>query len=101
VLAVKDQLKIDFEYDDRLSGLALEFGIILAPHLAPGTTREAAAALTARLAKLAARRLRVDVEPREDVGCHTCGAPTKPGERVRVAVCVGCGLRGGSPGSGG
>jgi hypothetical protein len=95
-----DQVKIDFEYDDRLPGLALEFGIVLAPCLAPGTTREAAAALTARLAKLAARRLRVDVEPREEIRCHSCGVPTKPGDRVRVAVCVGCAARGGSPGSG-
>jgi hypothetical protein len=95
------QLKIDFEYDDRLPGLALEFGIVMAPRLAPGTTREEAAALAARLATLAARRLKVDVEPREEIRCHSCDAPTKPDERARVVVCVRCGLRGGSPGSGG
>lgn len=91
------QLKIDFEYDDRLPGLALEFGIMLAPLLAPGTTREATVALTARLAKLAARRLKVDAEPREEIRCHSCGVPTKPDERVRVVVCVRCasGLRDG------
>jgi hypothetical protein len=95
-----DQVKIDFEYDDRLPGLALEFGIVLAPRLAPGTTREEAAALTARLAKLASRRLRVDAEPREAIRCHSCDAPTEPGDRVRVAVCTRCAARGGPPGSG-
>jgi hypothetical protein len=96
-----DQLKIDFEYDDRLPGLALEFGIVMAPHLAPGTTKEAAMGLAARLAKLAERRLRKHEEPREEIRCHSCGSPTKPDERARVAVCVRCALQGAAPGSGG
>lgn len=95
------QLKIDLEWDDRVPGLALEFGIILAPHLAPGVTREAAASIAARLAKLASKRMSVDAEPREPIRCHSCDALTEPADRVRVAVCLRCGSDGGSPGSDG
>ena len=93
------QLKIDFEYDDRVPRLALEVGIMVAPHLAPGTTREQSANLAARIAKLAAKRLEKHEEPREPIRCHTCDVETKPDERARVVVCVRCGLEGGSPGS--
>ena len=96
-----NQLKIDFDYDDRLPQLALEFGIMLAPHLAPGIPREKTAALTARLAKLAAQRLARHDEPAGEIRCHSCDALTKPDERARVVVCVRCALEGGSPGSGG
>jgi uncharacterized paraquat-inducible protein A len=98
---VAGQLKIDFDYDDRLPKLALEVGIMLAPHLAPGTTRETSSNLAARISKLAAQRLARHEEPEETIRCHSCDAPTKPDERARVVVCVRCGLRGGSPGSGG
>jgi predicted lipoprotein len=98
---VAGQLKIDFEYDDRLPKLALEVGIMLAPHLAPGTTRETTSNLAARVVKLAAQRLARHEEPAEEIRCHSCDAPTKSDERARVVVCVRCGLRGGSPGSGG
>ncbi len=95
------QLKIDFDYDDRLPKLALEIGIMLAPHLAPGTTKSTTENLTARIAKLASRRLATYAEPQEAIRCHTCDAPTKPDERARVVVCVRCGLGGASPGSDG
>jgi uncharacterized paraquat-inducible protein A len=95
------QLKIDFEYDDRLPRLALEVGIMLAPHLSPGTTRDTSSNLAARISKLAAQRLAKYEEPQEEIRCHSCDAPTKPDERARVVVCVRCGLQGGSPGSDG
>jgi hypothetical protein len=94
-----DQLKIDFDYDDRLPKLSLEIGIMVAPHLAPGTNRDTTSNLSARIAKLAAQRLARHEEPGEVIRCHTCDAPTKPDERARVVVCVRCGLGGGSPGS--
>lgn len=95
------QLKIDFDYDDRLPRLALEVGIMLAPHLAPGTPRESSSNLAARIVMLAAQRLARHEEPEETIRCHTCDVPTKPDERARVVVCVRCGLGGGSPGSDG
>jgi len=98
---VAGQLKIDFDYDDRLPKLALEVGIMLAPHLSPGTTREASVNLAARVVKLCARRLARHEEPEEVIRCHTCDAPTRPDERARVVVCVRCALQGGSPGSDG
>ena len=93
------QLKIDFDYDDRLPKLALEVGIVVAPYLTPGTPRETAAGLAARISKLCAQRLARHEEPREEILCHSCDAPTKADERARVVVCVRCALRGGSPGS--
>jgi hypothetical protein len=95
------QLKIDFDYDDRLPRLALEIGIMLAPYLAPGTPKGTVEGLTARISKLSSQRLAKYEEPREEITCHTCDAPTKADERARVVVCVRCALRGGSPGSGG
>lgn len=96
-----DQVKIDFDYDDRIPRLALEFGVMVVPYLAPGTPRETAKALAARLATLAGRRLTVHEEPGELVRCHSCDAETKPDERARVVVCARCALQGGSPGSDG
>lgn len=96
-----DQVKIEFEYDDRLPMLAAEFGVLLAPRLAPGTTLEEARKLATRLALLASKRLSKFDEPEEPVRCHSCDVETGPGERVRVAVCPRCALQGGSPGSDG
>ena len=96
-----DQVKIEFEYDDRLPMLAAEFGVLLAPRLAPGTTLEEARKLATRLALLASKRLSKFDEPEEPVRCHSCDVETGPEERVRVAVCPRCSLQGGSPGSDG
>jgi len=96
-----DQVKIEFEYDDRVPTLAAEFGVMLAPRLAPGTTSEETKKLAARLAMLAAKRLSHFDEPAEPIRCHSCDVETGPGERVRVAVCPRCSLQGGSPGSDG
>ena len=81
--------------------LAAEFGILLAPRLATGTTTEETKRLAARLALLAARRLSRFDEPEEPIRCHSCDVETGPEERVRVAVCPRCSLQGGSPGSDG
>lgn len=96
-----DQVKIDFEYDDRVPTLAAEFGILLALRLVTGTTTEETKRLAARLALLAAKRLSRLDEPEEPIRCHSCDAETGPEERVRVAVCLRCSLQGGSPGSDG
>lgn len=96
-----NQIKIDFEYDDRIERLASEFGIMIIPHLAPGTGREFVKTLAGRLAMLAAQRLKRYDEPTDPILCHTCDAPTKPNDRVRVAVCVRCATQGSSPGSDG
>lgn len=93
--------KVDLEYDDRLPRLSLEFGIMLTPYLSPGTTRDTAMELSARLAKLAARRLAEHEEPQEVIRCHSCDVETGADERARVVVCVRCALEGGSPGSDG
>ena len=96
-----DQVKIDFEYDDRVPTLAAEFGVVMAPRLAPGTTLEEARKLATRLALLAAKRLSRLDEPEEPIRCHSCDAETGPAGRVRVVVCPRCSLQGGSPGSDG
>jgi hypothetical protein len=95
------QVKIEFEYDDRVPTLAAEFGIMLAPRLATGTTTEETRKLATRLALLAARRLSRLDEPEEPIRCHTCDVETGPADRVRVVVCPRCSLLGGSPGSDG
>jgi hypothetical protein len=100
-IPTRNQLKIDFEYDDRVERLATEFGILLVPHVPPGTTTEAVKTLAGRLAMLAARRLERFEEPREPIRCHSCDHPTKPDERARVVVCGRCALEGASPGSAG
>ena len=51
-IPTRNQLKIDFEYDDRVERLAAEFGIMLAPHVPPGTPMEALKTLAGRLAML-------------------------------------------------
>lgn len=97
----RNQLKIDFEYDDRVERLATEFGIMLVPHVSPGTPRETVKTLAGRLAMLASRRLARFEEPKEPILCHSCDYPTKPDERVRVVVCGRCATEGSSPGSDG
>jgi hypothetical protein len=96
-----DQVKIDFDYDDRVPMLAAEFGIVLAPRLATGTALEETKKLATRLALLASKRLARFDEPEEPIRCHTCDAETGPRDRVRVVVCPRCSLSGGSPGSDG
>ena len=95
------QLKIDFEYDDRVERLATEFGLLLIPHVPPGTPRETVKTLAGRLAMLASVRLKKFEEPRELIRCHSCDHMTKPDERARVVVCSRCALEGASPGSDG
>ena len=97
----RNQLKIDFEYDDRVERLATEFGIMLSPHVPPGTLMETVKTLAGRLAMLASRRLAKFEEPMEPIRCHSCDHPTKPDERARVVVCGRCALEGVSPGSDG
>ena len=97
----RNQLKIDFEYDDRVERLATEFGIMLSPHVPPGTPMETVKTLAGRLAMLASRRLAKFEEPMEPIRCHSCDHPTKPDERARVVVCGRCALEGASPGSDG
>lgn len=95
------QLSIDFCCDDRSASLARELAIMIAPHLAPGTTSEATRTLASRAAVLAQRRFSDFREPAEPMRCHTCDEMTTPANRVRVAVCVRCSLEGRSAGSSG
>lgn len=81
--------------------MAAEFGVVMAPRLAPGTTLEEARKLATRLALLASKRLSQLGEPVEPIRCHSCDVETAPAERVRVVVCPRCSLLGGSPGSDG
>lgn len=97
----RDQLKIDFDYDDRAERLALEFGIMLVPLLPPGTPRERTRELAGRMAVLASKRLAKSEEPRDLIPCHSCDYMTKYDERVRVVVCARCAMEGRSPGSDG
>lgn len=97
----RNQLKIDFDYDDRVERLATEFGIMIIPHLTPGTTRESVKSLAGSLAMLASRRLAKVEEPRELIRCHSCDHMTLPDERARVVVCARCALEGASSGSDG
>ena len=97
----RNQLKIDFEYDDRVERLATEFGIMIIPHLPRGTPREAVKTLAGSLAMLASKRLARFEEPRELIRCHSCDHMTKQDERARVVVCSRCALEGVSPGSDG
>jgi hypothetical protein len=95
------QLKIDFDYDDRVERLAKEYELMLQPYVSPGTTRETTKNLAGRLAILAGKRLARHEEPREEIRCHGCDVATKHDERVRVVMCVRCAMAGGSPGSDG
>lgn len=97
----RDQLKLDFEYDDRVERLTLEFGIMLVPKLPPGTPRESIKTFAGRLAMLASKRLARHEEPQELIRCHSCDYMTKHDERVRVVVCTRCAMEGGTPGSDG
>lgn len=98
---MSDQLSldIDLDYDDRVRSLALEIAIVLAPRLAPGTTRESATLLAERVALLSWERLKYAREPEEPVRCHTCDEMTLPKTRARVAVCPRCALEGRSAGA--
>ena len=93
--------QIDFDYDGRTPRLAQEVAIILAPHLAPGTTKEAVRDLASRIASLAERRYKDAFEPQDPIRCHTCDVETLPKTRVRVAVCQRCAIEGRTPGSSG
>lgn len=95
------QLKIDFDYDDRVERLAKEYELMLIPYVPPGTTRETTRNLAGRLAILAGKRLERYEEPREEIRCHGCDTMTKHDERARVVMCVRCAMAGGSPGSDG
>ena len=95
------QLRLDFDWDDRIERLAKEYGIMLAAYVAPGTPRETTTNLAARMAILAGKRLERHEEPREEIRCHSCDAMTKHDGRVRVVMCVRCAMAGGSPGSDG
>ena len=95
------QLRLDFEWDDRIERLSQEYGIMLAAYVAPGTPRETTANLAARMALLAGKRLEKHEEPREEIRCHSCDASTKYNERVRVVMCIRCATEKGSPGSDG
>jgi hypothetical protein len=97
----RNQLKIDFAWDDRVEKLAIEFGILLVPYVSTGTPMETVKTLAGRLAMLAAKRLEKFEEPKEPIRCHSCDYPTKPDERARVVVCGRCALEGASSGSGG
>lgn len=96
------QLRIDFDYDERTVRLAAEFAIMLAPHVAAGTRKDAIKVLSANLAKLASKRLSDRTEPEEPIRCHTCDEMTTvPDNRTRVAVCNRCAFEGRSTGSAG
>ena len=97
----RNQLKIDFAYDDGVERLATEFGIMLIPHVPSGTPRETIKTLAGRLAMLASVRLKKFDEPKELIRCHSCDCMTKHDERARVVVCSRCALEGASPGSDG
>jgi len=60
------QLKLDFEWDDRVERLAREFTILLAPSV----PREKIEDLAAKLSILAGRRLVKFEEPKEGIRCH-------------------------------
>ena len=96
-----EQVSIDFDYDDRVPGLARELAIVLAPHLPPGTPSETVRTLAARAATLAAKRLRDAAETSESLRCHLCDVLTAPDNRARIAVCVRCALEPRSPGASG
>jgi len=93
------QLSIDFEYDERMVKLSVEFALMMMPHLAPGTKAEAVRDLVARMVLLAGKRLDKFAEPPDQMRCHSCDALVGPQERARVVVCVRCGLTGRTPGS--
>lgn len=93
------QLGIDFNFDQRTVNLASEIGIILTPHLPPGTKNDLVKLLATRIAKLAEKRYKDQYEPKEPIRCHTCDEMTLPNNRVRVAVCPRCSFEGRSVGS--
>lgn len=90
-----------FDYDERTVRLALEFAILLAPHLGARPSKEVASELSTKMALLAQQRYAQAWEPAEAIRCHTCDEMTKPENRVRVAVCRRCSFEGRSVGSGG
>ncbi len=96
----KEQLYIDFYYDDRVLGLSKKVALMLAPHLPQGTKTETVRTIADRVAKLAEQTFRDLNEPVEPMRCHTCDEMTTVGNRVRVAVCNRCSLYGRSPGCG-
>lgn len=96
-----EQGQLTFDYDERVPRLARELAVMVAPHLAPGTTAEATRVLCDRLAQVAEARLKYAWEPTEAVRCHLCDAETFPKDRVRVAVCTRCSLEPRSPGGAG
>jgi hypothetical protein len=95
------QLLIDFDYDERTVRLATEFAIMMAPHLAPKVTKETIQFLSARMATLAAARMKEAYEPTDPIRCHSCDEMTVPATRVRVAVCTRCSFASRTAGSDG
>ena len=89
---MSQQLKIDFDYDDRCERLSCEFALMLAPYLSPGTPRETTKGLAGRLSMLAQKRFSKLIEPVDPICCHCCDTMTGPDERARVVVCVRCGM---------
>jgi hypothetical protein len=90
----RNQILLDFDYDERVVRLAAEFAIMLAPFLATGTTAETTKELAARLALLAHKQLPKPWEPPEPIPCHTCDEMVPPQGRVRVVVCGRCSFEG-------
>lgn len=93
------QLAIDFDYDQRTVNLSTEIGIILIPHLPPGTKNDLVKLLSTRIALLAAKRFKDQYEPQDPIRCHTCDEMTLPKNRVRVVVCPRCSFEGRAVGS--
>ena len=96
-----NQVKFDFDYDERMVKTATEVSIMVAPFLTNGLPKESVADLMARIVMLVSKRMNNFVEPPEPMRCHSCDAMVGPKERARVVVCVRCGLEGRSPGSSG
>jgi len=101
VATSRQQLAIDFDYDERHVKVAAEVSIMLAPHLVPHIPKEMLADLAARVVRLVAEKTNKFAEPDELMRCHSCDDLVGPKERARVVVCVRCALTGRSPGSGG
>ena len=97
----RQQLAIDFDYDERHVKAAAELGILISPHLAAHISKATLNDLLARAVALVAKRVNKFEEPEELMRCHSCDNLVGPKERVRAVVCVRCGLTGRSPGSSG
>jgi hypothetical protein len=91
----RQQLAIDFDYDERHVKAAAEMAILIAPHV----PRKLLADLSARIVALVSKRVSKFVEPKEPMRCHSCDDLVGPDERARVVACVRCALTGRSPGS--